>query len=79
MKGLTEGRIVHFVVPEGPCAGEHRPAIVVKVWDRDSGYVNLHVFFDGTNDGQIHGYPWQTSIAYSEEPRPRTWHWIEPA
>jgi hypothetical protein len=28
MEGLTEGRIVHYVMPNG----EHRPAIVVRVW-----------------------------------------------
>lgn len=87
MEGLTEGRIVHFVLPDGPHAGEHRPAVVVKVWRRgdgsppDNGYSNLLVFMDGTNDGaQFSGYVnRQTSIEYSEEPRPRTWHWIERA
>jgi hypothetical protein len=51
MDGLTEGRIVHYVMPDG----EHRPAIVVKVWDHDgpTGTANLQVFTDGTNDN-----PW---------------------
>jgi hypothetical protein len=48
MEGLVEGRIVHFVMPDG----EHRPAIVTKVWDREnqSGCSNLNVFTDYTND-----------------------------
>ena len=80
MEGLTEGRIVHFVIPDGnKNAGEHRPAIIVKVWNKASGYVNLWVFFDGTNDGEIANTPWQTSIPYSEQPDSRTWHWIEKA
>lgn len=89
MEGLTEGRIVHFVLADGPHAGEHRPAIVVKVWRKgdgsppDNGYSNLLVFLDGSNDagpsGEARPLLWATSIEYSEEPRPRTWHWIERA
>jgi len=87
MEGLTEGRIVHFVLLDGPHAGEHRPAIVVKVWRKgdgsppDNGYSNLVVFMDGTNDGPHFGgcIHWATSVEYSAEPLPRTWHWIEKA
>lgn len=91
MEGLTEGRTVHYVLPDGPNAGEHRPAIVVKVWrledaagtkhPPDNGYSNLVVFVDGTNDGVQFGgcILWATSVVYSEEPIPRTWHWIERA
>lgn len=79
MDGLTEGRIVHFVL----ATGEHRPAIVVRNWNIESkpGYVNLLVFADGSNDGEW-GKPnvvWETSVDYSEEPQVRTWHWIERA
>lgn len=79
MDGLTEGRIVHFVMPNG----DHRPAIIVRVWNKATGYVNLQVFTDGSNDfpfvtdGQ--SVQWETSIEFSEEPKPRTWHWIEKA
>jgi len=88
MEGLTEGRIVHFVLS----SGEHRPAIVVKNWRgewgyaEEDGFVNLQVFVDGSNDNTV--YPvstppsymvWETSIKYSAEPEPRTWHWIEKA
>jgi len=87
MEGLTEGRIVHFVLPDGPHALDHRPAIVVKVWRQGdgtppaNGYSNLLVFMDGTNDGPGFGgcINWQTSVTYSEDPQPRTWHWIEKA
>ncbi len=87
MEGLIEGRIVHFVLPAGPHAGEHRPAIVVKIWDKwneKSGVVNLQVFYDGTNDhphAQSDGphIYWETSVGYSSEPEARTWHWIERA
>jgi len=88
MSGLTEGRVVHYVLPDGPHAGEHRPAIVVKVWRQgdgsppSNGYSNLMVFLDGSNDtptGVAHPMLWATSIEFSEEPRPRTWHWIERA
>lgn len=87
MEGLTEGRIVHFVVPDGPHAGEHRPAIVVKVWRQGdgtppaNGYSNLLVFMDGTNDGDqfANCLSWQTSVVYSDQAARRTWHWIEKA
>lgn len=60
MAGLTEGRIVHYVMPDGA----HRPAIVVQVWRHrgpddengevwlvpENGVLNLQVFTDGSND-----------------------------
>lgn len=51
MDGLTEGRMVHYVLdePYGAIPSEHRPAIVVKVWNPD-GTANLQVFLDGSND-----------------------------
>jgi hypothetical protein len=98
MEGLTEGRIVHYVMPDGQ---EHRPAIVVKVWRKedgtppDNGISNLQVFTDGTNDYQHNkghdgfeymskdeiktGIVWKTSVEFSAEPKPHTWHWIEKA
>lgn len=81
MQGLTEGRIVHFVMPDGA----HRPAIVVNVWQvsgQCEGYVNLQVFTDGANDGQAFasGLLWQTSVCHdTDTKKPGTWHWIEPA
>lgn len=88
MEGLTEGRIVHFVMS----SGEHRPAIVVKVWRISGaceGYSNLIVFVDGTNDVKrssedtnkdiIHTI-WETSICFNDAEKPvGTWHWIEKA
>lgn len=82
MKGLTEGRIVHYVVKgtEYPGAerarGEHRPAIVVRVWPRppeQPGYVNALLFLDGSNDGSPVTNPvWLTSIEEGEGPG--KWH-----
>lgn len=87
MEGLTEGRIVHFVLPDGPHAGEHRPAIVVKVWRTgdgsppENGYSNLLVFMDGTNDGPNFAgcLRWETSVTCDPDMDRRTWHWIEKA
>jgi len=83
--GLTEGRIVHFVLPNG----HHRPAVVVRNWHEASGSCNLQVFLDGTNDLDAinnltreeaeRGIIWRTSMGYSEEPKPYTWHWPEKA
>lgn len=105
MEGLTEGRIVHFVMPNG----EHRPAIVVRVWRvkiqtdneftleaPENGCCQLQVFTDGSNDVDQSfgdnmeysvykmeeardGIMWRTSVLYSENPKPSTWHWVEKA
>lgn len=90
IEGLTEGRIVHFVMNNG----EHRPAIIVKVWNKETGVSNLQVFTDGSNDRrQVSGEEstayndavdsgilWRTSILPSfDDPQPNTWHWIEKA
>ena len=85
MDGLTEGRIVHYVLTNGA----HRPAIVVNA-RRDvngpaelaAGYVNLIVLLDGPEDPAremiVHGHlGWAGYVSYSETPAPRTWHWIE--
>ena len=93
MEGLTEGRIVHYVMADGRNRGEDRPAIVVRVWrdaegkPPENGVSNLFVFVDGTNDYEnlprmdwsfIPGV-WKTSIVHSAEHEFGTWHWIEKA
>jgi len=88
MEGLTEGRIVHFVLPDGVRnAGEHRAALIVKIWPtmKESGTVNMLVFLDGGNDTKsgleapLGSVQWQTSVRYSEGKEGRTWHWPEKA
>lgn len=87
MDGLTEGRIVHFVMPDN----RHRPAIIVNAHPTaDEGLVNLHIFVDGPQELRP-GYDvepvpvangcdtWMASIAFSSEFVPGTWHWIEKA
>jgi len=85
MEGLTEGRIVHYILLNG----EHRPAIVVRVFDsgRAYGLANLVVFSDGSNDkGSVSGSVseqgifWATSAHFDPEGKKHhTWHWIEKA
>lgn len=63
--------------------GDHRPAIVVKVWNIDTpscpSYVNLQVITDGSNDlyafnpedrrrdDVAHGHFWATSICFDDQ------------
>ena len=71
---IAEGRIVRYVSPEGWI----RPAIVTRVADPETGVVNLTVFPDGTNDVGIEppGTTLRaTSVSYSHEVTPGTWHW----
>lgn len=77
---LTEGRIVHYTLPDGPNAGAHRPAIVVRVWDKQHGTCNLQVFTDEINDGFSQPVTWRTSIRPDPTGRARsTWHFPEKA
>lgn len=80
MDGLTEGRIVHYVLDSGSRQLEHRPAIVVKVWNKEQGSVNLQVFTDGQND-DLDNIIYPTSVLpdFDEYPQSGTWHWIEKA
>jgi len=84
MPGLSEGRIVHYVLQDGA----HRPAIIVRNWNSPGGCCNMQVFLDGVNDEGIthvatddarRGMQWCTSILYSAKPQPGTWHWPEMA
>lgn len=80
IEGLAIGRIVHYVSPDLMRVAEHRhqAAIIVAIWDKDTGYCNLDVFPDGSNDGVQSGQMlWATSILYSEAKEPNTWHWPE--
>ncbi len=87
MKGLTEGRIVHYVPNEHEgfrSPKEHRPAIIVKLWENGGGTLGcaqLQVFIDGTNDmpGESAPAVWRTSVLYNADCKPGTWHWIERA
>jgi hypothetical protein len=80
MEGLTEGRIVSFVVD----SETHRAAIVVRDWKTPDGIVNLQVFWDGQNDTHLtfdHGDgddPTRVSLVpYGEDTTVAgTWHWI---
>ncbi len=49
-------------------AGDVVPAIVVRVWVKETGYVNLKVITDAARD------IWVTSVSYSET-EPRHWFW----
>ncbi len=53
MPEASIGRIVHFVLSEGPSKGESRPAQIVAVFPQSEGppLVNVVVTLDGLNDG----------------------------
>lgn len=95
--GVAPGRIVTFVVGQGDVdrlkecggnasntqVGDQLPAMLVKVWNPDTGMTNLKVFTDAPKDY------WATSVGYAEHPMAtelanehlpveypgRTWHW----
>ena len=61
---LLIGSMVHYILGNGPSKGECRPAVVVKIWNEESGSAQLIVFMDGTNDGLDLGdyVLWVTSV-----------------
>lgn len=76
IKGLTEGRMVHYILPEGEHVGEHRPAIVVRVQDNIQGVADLHVLIapdDGFGDKTIE----RVAIFNHANSELGTWHFIE--
>ncbi len=89
MDGVTEGRVVHYVLDRGPNRGAHRAAVIVRAWGDavtpPPGTVNLRVFLDGCNDtGEPWGTDgpilWVTSAHFDPSgTQERTWHWIERA
>lgn len=79
---LNEGSIVHYVLESGNNKSAHRPAIVVRNWRQPNGLVQLQVFTDGSNDFPAthpasSGLYWATSVHYSADQEPGTWHWPE--
>jgi hypothetical protein len=70
IKGLTEGRIVHYVED----GGFHRAAMVVKVWSHETGVCNLEVKNEDATT-----YLASSRLPDFEGKAPGTWHWIEPA
>ncbi len=70
MKQPSIGRVVHFV---DQASLVHLAAHIVKVWSQTT--VNLFVLPNGS-EVVGNGYV-ATSISFSEEPKPYTWHWPE--
>lgn len=70
------GRTVHFIMPDG----QHRPAIIVRVWDTqpsNASLVQLQVFTDSSNDKEPNVI-WRTSVHQDDTAtEPGTWHQSE--
>lgn len=73
MDGLTEGRIVHFVVKPDV----HRAAIIVNIQDRYSGVCDLFVF--SMPQDERGGFFMHMGAWHNETKQVDTWHWIEKA
>lgn len=79
------GATVLYVLENGPGKGEIRPAIVVKVWTnaegapQENGVCQLQVFSDsdGRYNDQLPAAAWRSSVVFSENKEPGTWHWSE--
>jgi len=71
----TIGRIVHFVMPAGPSAGEHRPAIIVHVNDEkpsEKSTVSLQVFTEPARDHRA--IFWESNVSQDKDKNRGTWH-----
>ena len=73
------GRILHYILNHGPSEGQHRPAIIVRIWGATpESAVQLQVFTDKDNDRE-ECVVWRTSVkhAYAHLNEFGTWHWPE--
>lgn len=90
----TVGRIIHYVLDTGRSAGDHRPAVIVRVWGEDQvaagtldpsalGTVQLQVFTDTSPDGgyndELPPVMWKSSVPHDESGKRGSWHWPERA
>jgi len=77
--GLGIGRVVHFVIADGPGRGEHRPAFVTRIVDPTKGVVNLNIFRDAVDGAVTMTTPSFVlpKVLYSEDAKEATWHWPE--
>ena len=74
----TVSRIVHYVLPDGFQKGEHRGAMVVRVFEGLGMKCNLRLFLDGKNDDPMGLVSdWRTSVDFDPAFAPGTWHWPE--
>ena len=73
----TVGRIVHFVLHDGPHQGFHRPAMVVG---HNGMLANMQVFSDGnkhSGDQQPNMF-WRYNVPYDPDGKQiASWHWPE--
>ncbi len=86
MKGLTPGRIVHFVNDRLVTADsayctivtkkyDHVPAMITGLQIEDDGVVHLSVFYPGVQKPTS-----EISVGFDESGlTAHTWHWIEQA
>jgi len=70
MKGLTVGRIVHFVGIDP----QHAAALVTRVLDAEKGIVNLTVFPDMEEPYFRCEVPYEEAATSAH-----SWHWVEQA
>lgn len=68
MKGLTVGRIVHFVGVDV----EHTAAIVTRVLDKEKGIVNLTIFPDLEEPSVRSEVPYEEAATSAH-----SWHWVQ--
>lgn len=79
---LHVGSIVHYVPSHHDKIrpGEHVAAVVVRVWDVQTGLVNLRLFLDGDNQAPRPWAEeeWKTSVPFDPEGKaPFSWHFPE--
>jgi hypothetical protein len=92
LQSPSVGRTVHYVLDEGPSQGQHRPAVIVRVWGEEDaragtlpvsalGTVQLQVLTDSGRDGgfndELPQVMWRSSVPHDESGSEGSWHWPE--
>jgi hypothetical protein len=71
--------IVNYTLPDGPRAGESRPAIVVRWQDLANRIAVLYVFTDGLNDSpRFHDAAVKVVAAKGKAGEPGRWYDVQP-
>ena len=81
------GAIVHYILPDGPQRGSHRPALITHLWSKDHpihpGLSDLSVFKAKNDDFLAQGpVVMVNAVSFRESTvekpdAPGTWHWPE--
>lgn len=79
LAGVTEGRVVRYVIRDGVKAGEVRAGIISRVINAETGLVDITVFYQGPFDGRRmdNSTEYTPMVNHDADKSNGTWHFPE--